>query len=349
MDRIISSNTCRGIRILAILCSICITFAAPALSADEADDFTVTLLGTGSPIPLADRFGNSTLVEVGGQRLVFDFGRGNTIRLWQKKIKFGTIDAHFLTHLHSDHVNGLSDLWLSGWIQTGFGGRQTPFVIYGPSGTESMMDGLWEAFSEDRRIRLADEGNPIEGLEVDAYDVHPGIVYQKDGVTVTAFEVDHGDLVKPVYGYKIWYKNHSVVISGDTRRCAAVERAARHTDLLIHSVAMIPQELFDEYPVFRAIYEHHITPEDAGALFAAARPKLAVYSHIVLSGRPDVGIPFPTPEELLAATRTAYCGRLLVGIDLMTFKIDNTGVRLVESPLGEPERPVPCRWRHRRR
>jgi ribonuclease Z len=209
-----------------------------------------------------------------------------------------------------------------------------------------MMDNLWDAFSEDRRIRLEDEGNPVEGIEIDAHEYEPGIVYQKDGVVVTAFEVDHGNLVKPCYGFKVWYKRHSVVISGDTRKNANVERAARGADLLIHEVAMIPDQLYEEYPVFRAIYEHHITPEEAGELFAAARPKLAVYSHIVLSGLPDKGIPYPTPEEVLAATRTTYCGRILVGADLMTFKIDNTGVWLVESPLsGEPARPVPCKRR----
>ncbi len=66
-----------------------------------ANDFIVTLLGTGSPIPSLERLGNSTLIEVGGQRLVFDMGRGVTIRLWQKQIPLGSIDAHFLTHLHS--------------------------------------------------------------------------------------------------------------------------------------------------------------------------------------------------------------------------------------------------------
>ena len=205
----------------------------------------VTLLGTGMPVPSPDRFGNSTLVEAGGQRLVFDMGRGATIRLWQKQISLGSIDAHFLTHLHSDHINGLSDLWLSGWIQTPFGGRKKPFLIYGPPGTEKMMANLWEAFSEDRRIRLADEKNPIAGIQVDAHDFKPGVVYEKNGVVVTTFEVDHGDLVKPCYGFKITYKNHSVVISGDTRYSANLEKAASGADLLVCEVAMIPEKLFD--------------------------------------------------------------------------------------------------------
>ncbi len=323
-----TSGGTRWLTIIGLL-GLSLVLSAPALA---ADDFSVTLLGTGMPVPSPTRFGNSTLIEAGGQRLVFDMGRGVTIRLWQKQIPLGSIDAHFLTHLHSDHINGLSDLWLSGWIQTAFGGRKKPFLIYGPPGTEKMMSNLWEAFSEDRRIRLEDEKNPLAGIQVEAHDFKPGVVYEKNGVVVTAFEVDHGDLVKPCYGFKITYKNHSVVISGDTRYSANVEKAAQGADLLIHEVAMIPEKLFNQYPVYKAIYEHHISPELAGKLFAVARPKLAVYSHLVLSGMPKAGIPFPTPEELLAATRKTYDGPVVVGADLMTFKIDDTGVSIVEAP-----------------
>ena len=328
-------NSCKrgsdGIRTLAVIGVFCLTFAvaAPALS---ADDFLVTLLGTGTPVPSPDTFGPSTLVEAGGQKLVFDLGRGCTIRLWQKQIALGSIDAHFLTHLHSDHINGLPDLYLSGWIQTPFGGRKKPFVIYGPPGTQKMMANLWEAFSEDRRIRLEDEKNPLAGIQIQAQDFKPGVVYEKDGVVVTTFEVDHGDLVKPCYGFKITYKNHSVVISGDTRYSPNVEKAAMGADLLIHEVTMVPDKLLAAYPVYKAIIEHHISPEEAGKLFAISKPKLAVYTHLVLSGLPAKGIPFPTHEELLAATRKTYDGRVLVGKDLMSFKIDETGVSIIEPP-----------------
>lgn len=322
-----------GIRTLSVIGVLCLTFAfAVAAPAVSADDFLVTLLGTGMPVPSPDRFGNSTLIEAGGQRLVFDMGRGVTIRLWQKQIPLGSIDAHFLTHLHSDHINGLPDLYLSGWIQTPFGGRKKPFVIYGPPGTQKMMANLWEGFSEDRRIRLEDEKNPLAGIQIQAQDFKPGVVYEKDGLVVTTFEVDHGDLVKPCYGFKITYKNHSVVISGDTRYSPNVEKAAMGADLLIHEVTMVPDKLLAAYPAYKAIIEHHISPEEAGKLFAISKPKLAVYTHLVLSGLPAKGIPFPTHEELLAATRKTYDGRVVVGADLMGFKIDDSGVSIIEPP-----------------
>jgi ribonuclease Z len=315
---------------LAILGLFCLALTLPT-RALSADDFSVTLLGTGTPSPIPERFGASTLVEAGGLRLVFDVGRGTTIRLWQKQIPLGAIDAHFLTHLHSDHINGLSDLWLTGWIQTPFGGRKKPFLIYGPSGTEKMMTALWDAFSEDRRIRIEDEKFPLAGLQTDAHDVRPGLVYERNGVVVTAFEVDHGDHVKPAYGYKVTYRGHSVVISGDTRYDKRLEEAARGADLLIQEVAMIPEKILAVSPVHRAINEHHISPELAGKLFAAARPKLAAYTHIILVGVPNI-TKAPTVEELLVATRKTYDGPVVAGVDLMTFKIDDSGVSVIEPP-----------------
>src|SRR3954449_9492431 len=81
-----------------------------------ASDFVVTLLGTASPAPRPGRMGPSTLVVVNGQRLLFDAGRGATVRLWQLRVPIGSLDAAFLTHFHSDHTNGLPDVWLTGWI-----------------------------------------------------------------------------------------------------------------------------------------------------------------------------------------------------------------------------------------
>jgi ribonuclease Z len=76
----------------------------------------VTLLGTGAPPPAMNRFGPSTLVEAGGQKFLFDAGRGALQRLAQLKVRWQQVDGVFLTHLHSDHVVGFPDLWLTGWL-----------------------------------------------------------------------------------------------------------------------------------------------------------------------------------------------------------------------------------------
>src|SRR5690349_18582675 len=151
---------------------------ASGLHAQAQPDIRVTLLGVGTPTPLVDRFGPSTLVEAGTEKLVFDCGRGCPIRLWQKGVRLGEVKL-FVTHLHSDHVNGIVDLWLTGWLPTPWGRRTAPFVVFGPEGTKSMAAHLEEAFMPDIRIRMADEKLPREGARIDARDILPGVVYEQ--------------------------------------------------------------------------------------------------------------------------------------------------------------------------
>jgi ribonuclease Z len=180
-------------------------------SAACAQDFKVTLLGTGSPLPIPDRFGAATLVEAGKEKLLFDVGRGSTIRLNQIGVPIGAINAVFLTHFHSDHTSGMPDLWLTGWIGRYYGNRQSPFRVIGPKGTLSLMQSLQRAYDDDIRIRSEDEKNPLEGVAVVASEyANDGVVYETNGVKVTAFEVDHGLLIKPAYGYRIDFEGRSV-------------------------------------------------------------------------------------------------------------------------------------------
>ncbi|WP_082747756.1 MBL fold metallo-hydrolase [Bradyrhizobium macuxiense] len=306
------------------------------VSGARAAEMRVTLLGTGTPTPRLSAFSASTLVEAGPEKLIFDFGRGSTIRLFQKKIPIGAITAHFITHLHSDHVVGLPDMWLTGWIGTPFGSRKTPMVIFGPKGTVAMTENLTKAFSEDIRIRIADEDYPPAGVAFAAKDVEPGPVYEKNGVKVSAIEVNHGEKIKPSFGYVIEYDGKKVVLSGDTKPDERVAKAAGGADLLIHEVAVIDPELFKTYPNYRAIENHHTSPEEAGKIFTRARPKLAVYSHIVFATHsPTQDVP---EDALLARTRTSYRGPLVIGRDLMSFVISDK----VESfaPDGSPMKPL---------
>jgi ribonuclease Z len=88
-----------------------------AIGAHAQEMFRVTLLGTGSPVLLPDRFGPATLVEAGDQKLLFDAGRGVPIRLKQIGVPLARLDALFITHYHSDHTNGIPDLWLTAWCR----------------------------------------------------------------------------------------------------------------------------------------------------------------------------------------------------------------------------------------
>ena len=221
-------------------------------SAACAQDFKVTLLGTGSPLPIPDRFGAATLVEAGKEKLLFDVGRGATIRLNQIGVPIGAINAVFLTHFHSDHTSGMPDLWLTGWIGRYYGNRQSPFRVIGPKGTLSLMQNLQRAYDDDIRIRYEDEKNPLEGVAVVASEyANDGVVYETNGVKVTAFEVDHGPLIKPAYGYRIDFDGRSVIISGDTRYSENLEKHAQGATLVIHEVAIPNQEYYEKTPIVK--------------------------------------------------------------------------------------------------
>jgi ribonuclease Z len=271
----------------------------------------VTLLGTGCPTPVMNRFGPSILVEAGDQKLIFDVGRGALLRLTQIKVRPKDIQGVFFTHLHSDHLIGFPDLWLTGWVN---GRRERAVQVWGPKGTVKMMSYLEQAFEYDIRIRLYDDNAPPEGVVIEAQDISEGVVYEKNGVKVTAFDVDHQP-IKPAFGYRIDFAGRVVVLSGDTRFSENLIKFAKGADLLVHEVVSPESLKRAEYGEERSkiIIAHHTTPEQAGELFSRVKPKLAVYSHIVL--------PSATEQNLIPPTRKTYSGALELGEDLMVIEV----------------------------
>jgi ribonuclease Z len=300
-------------------------FSAPAFA---QSDFKVTLLGTGSPTLDINRFSMSTLVEAGSHKLLFDAGRGASLRLSQLGIPLGKVDGLFLTHYHSDHVVGIPDLWLSGWSPSPYGQRKGTFKVTGPTGVNELMDGLQKAYAADIRIRIADEHRPLEAVKVEAKEfAAEGVVFDEDGVKVTAFEVDHGDLIKPSFGYRVDFGGRSVVLSGDTRFSENLIKHSTGVNLLIHEVAVARPEIMND-PFIKAIMAHHVTPKEAGTVFSRTKPKLAVYSHLVFQNRPQ--FPAVGVKDIVEQTKETYTGPLEVGEDLMAFEILQNEVRVIQ-------------------
>ena len=277
--------------------------------------FRVTLLGTGAPPPLMNRFGPSTLVEVGNEKFIFDAGRGAMQRLHQLQIPFGDISGMFLTHHHSDHLVGFVDLWLTGWIGRPWGQRKVPLKVWGPVGTKQMMEHLPLAFAVDIKVRS--NSYAPEGVKLEAQEIGEGLIFNKDGVRVTAFEVDHGGEELLAFGYRIDYQGRSAVLSGDTTFNENLIKHAQGTDLIVHEVAAFAGSDENYTPQMKRILSNHTTPEEAGEVFSRVKPKLAVFTHLLLFGG-------ATAEGLIPATRKKYSGPLLVGEDLMRISVGDT-------------------------
>jgi ribonuclease Z len=307
---------------LSALLSLALAAAPPPLK--------VTLLGTGNPRPSLERFGPSTLVETSaGTRLLVDAGRGAAMRLWQVggARLLSSVDVVLLTHLHSDHVVGLPDVWLTGWLF----GRRTPLRVVGPKGTAALVAGLKAAYAFDVETRRDREGAPAEGSDLVAEETDGAVAVTVGDARAKAFLVDHGPVV-PAFGWRVDSGERSVVFSGDTRKSDALVAAAKGADVLVHEVvspeverrlAQVPGKERIE-----RIISLHTTPEDAGEVFAAVRPRLAVYSHIV-----------PSPaqaSDLVGPTRKTYAGPLVVGEDLLEISV---GTTVTTRKLPEKPRP----------
>ena len=285
-----------------------VVLAALSLSSTlSAQDFDVTLLGTGTPRPSLDRLGPSTLIRSGDSVVLVDVGRGAFLRLSELNVSYSEIDAIYLTHLHSDHVVGLPDLWLTGWI---FSDRENALTIYGPAGTAELVKNLSEAFAFDLETRSTHESSGVlAGAELRVVEVEDGTGYEVEDFQVTAFTVDH-HMVVPAFGYRIELDGKSVVISGDTKYSENLIENAMSADLIVHEImAIAPQAP----PGWQRVMEWHTSPTDVARVFSTTKPKLAVLSHLILIGVSE--------SQLFDEVKREYEGQVVIGADLMTFRI----------------------------
>jgi ribonuclease Z len=299
----------------------------------------VTLLGTGTPVLNINRFGISTLVEAGDQKLLFDAGRGAAIRLHQAKVPLRDVSAIFLSLLNSDHLTGLPDIYAMAGLPVEDGRRLVPLEVWGPEGVNNVTTGIEMMLADNNRMRLLQHEMTEQVTHFNTHVVKEGEVYHRDGVSVIAFLLEHGD-TKPDYGYKISYKEHSVVITDDTAFHQNIIEYGKGADMIIQSVAIASRALEKADPQYvNHFYSFLANPEVVGRIFAEIMPNFAVLSHISLYSKG--GIPRPTEQELSSRIAALYPGPVLIGQDLMQFAVDDDGVKslpyLPERRNEEPQ------------
>lgn len=281
---------------------------APALSAPQAaanSPIEVLLLGTGYPRPDPARAGPATAIVAGGRWFVVDAGRGVTMRIAATTLRYGAMEAVFLTHLHSDHTAGLPDLFDTSWQF----GRVKPLELYGPSGTERLSMAMLSFFADDihyRRDLL--EKHPAAGATIRTHVVHEGVVFDDGKVRVTAFAVDHRP-VKPAFGYRFESGGKTIVVSGDTRPTPNLVKYARGADILVLE-AYLPEwfEKVDKPEVAARLEHYHTSAEEAGRIAAESGVRTLVLTHL---------IPGNADATFLARAAKSFKGKIVVGHDLI--------------------------------
>lgn len=305
---------------LCIQPSVTIGAASSSQMVDEPqarEEIKLTFLGTGSPRPSTKRYGPSILVEAGEFKVLVDAGPGLRERLFEAggfELLTG-VDKVILTHLHFDHTISLPGLWLSGWLY----GRRVPMEVYGPLGTKAMVANFERSHEWDLKYRRV-IGVPQKGLQIKAYDVKPGVIFQRNGLKITAFPVEHMpvdpntgillELEGQTLGFRIDYFNRSIAFSGDTNSTpdSQLLKYGKDVDVMVHEV-----ELPSSTSVSAISQTVHSTPKQAAYVFSQTKPRLAVYTHIVP--------PETKAAEIEQLTRPHYQGPLVVAHDLMTVTI----------------------------
>lgn len=266
-------------------------------SADLPDGIHVYVCGSGSPMPDADRAGPCLAVLAGREGFVFDAGSGSIRKLGRMGFPMDRLQGAYLTHLHSDHIDGLGELLLQAWIA---GSRGTPLPVAGPTGTDKVIGGLAQVYEIDRGFRIAHHGPSVArpggfGGTAQIINLAEGeasqVVYDQGGVKITAIRVIHTP-VSPAFGYRIDYKGRAVTISGDTIYAPDFVAASRGADVMFHE-ALNPKMIgamqaqlanrsrADSAKIMADIPGYHASPEDAARAAKESGVKSLVLYHMV--------------------------------------------------------------------
>jgi ribonuclease BN (tRNA processing enzyme) len=245
--------------------------------------FRVRALGTGTIAFSPARSCSGYFVEAGDVRLLMDCGSGITRRLAELALPWQTITHVALTHFHIDHHGDLPTL-IFGLKYGMLPPRSEPLEIIGPAGTRSLFERLAAAYGD----WVATPGFTITVRELD-------LATQLDlgGAMLSAFKVPH---TAESVAYSITHGGRRIVYTGDTGVSPELGTWARDCDLLIAECSL---------PADMAIAEH-LTPEQAGALGLAARPRMLALTHF-----------YPPVErvDIVAEVRRHYAGPLTLAHD----------------------------------
>ena len=262
----------------------------PAPHLADKDELSALLVGTGSPLPDKTRGGPSTLIAVGDKYYLVDTGLDTARDLMLWRIPLQNIAGVFLTHFHSDHIGDLGEVRLQTWVA----GRKAPLAVYGPPGVERVVNGFNEVYALDDGYRTKHHGAamlPPDAVAMVPKPVMPGIVFEQDGLKVTAVKVKH-EPANPAYAYRFDFKGRSIVISGDTAPDEDLAHLATGADVLIHEglnpemVGVMHDALAAagrprQAKIFHDIPGYHTAPVDAARIANEAHVRLLVFSHII--------------------------------------------------------------------
>ena len=284
------------------------------LSLSLISETKLIILGSGTPNPNPERSGSAYAVVTNGQAYLVDFGPGVVRRAsalspsWGGKfqeMEIENLQYAFLTHLHSDHSAGLSDLILSPWVL----GRESSLKLFGPKGLKNMARNITKAYKEDIDYRInGSQPSNSEGFKTSVTEISEGIIFEDENVSVEAFLNNHGGF-KNSFGFIFRTQDKKIVFSGDTAYSEKLIELSSKADILVHEV--YSEKGFLEKTKDWQIYHkaHHTSAIDVGKIAKLSQPKKLILSHILFWGN--------TESSIIKEVRQNYDGEVVIAEDLM--------------------------------
>jgi ribonuclease Z len=272
----------------------------------------VVILGSGSPLPDPLRAGPSTLVRTAAGDLLFDCGRGVLMRAAAVASGAGAFKALFLTHLHSDHITDLNDVFTMRWAMSF---QPNPLPVFGPVGTADLLRATEAMLEPDIGYRLAHHGDLRWRPSSTVTEVERGVIMDEGGVRVTASPTDHAP-VRPTVGFRIDEGEQSVVVAGDTVPCTALDELCVGADVLIHTV--VRPDLIEEIglPRLTDVLDYHSSVADAAQTAARAGVGTLVLTHLVPPPAPG------TEHEWIDQAQAHFNGSVILATDLLALDVN---------------------------
>ncbi|HEX3795710.1 MAG TPA: MBL fold metallo-hydrolase [Acidimicrobiales bacterium] len=271
----------------------------------------VIILGSGSPLPDPNRAGPATLVRTSAGDLLFDCGRGVLMRAAAAGSGAGAFRALFLTHLHSDHITDLNDIYTMRWAMSF---QPNPLSVYGPGGTAKLLEATEAMLEPDIGYRLAHHDDLTWRPAVEATEVESGVILEDGAVRVTAAPTDHAP-VRPTVGFRIDDGDHSVVIAGDTVPCIGLDELCQDADVLVHTV--VRRDLIEQFglPRLTDVLDYHSSVPDAAETAMRNRVGTLLLTHLVPAPAPG------TEDEWIAQASAHYAGAVVLATDLLQLEV----------------------------
>jgi ribonuclease Z len=272
----------------------------------------VIILGSGSPLPDPARAGPSTLVRTAAGDLLFDCGRGVLMRAAAAGSGAGMFRALCLTHLHSDHISDLNDIFTTRWVLSF---APNPLPVFGPDGTATLLRDTEKMLEPDIGYRLAHHGDLTWRPGAIVTEVDRGVVFEDGTVRVTAAPTDHAP-VRPTVGYRIDEGGRSVVIAGDTAPCAGLDSLCADADVLVHTV--VRRDLIEQIglPRLTDVLDYHSSVSDAAKTAARNGVRTLVLTHLVPAPAPG------TEHEWIDQAKEHFKGQVILATDLLTLDVN---------------------------